>query len=314
MILKNGVAIVALSSPANHKMKSLLALVIALTAILALLTDARAAEKPEEMREPASVTRAYLRAVYARDFAAAYRYVSEEDHRAKNLNQYLRQRGPFNGFALEIARTLAVMIEIEITTTQVAASRILLSARYRAPDPEKIAPLLRHWNAYQLNSLSAAERQQVIAAIERRKRDGLMDMISGQEQLTLVKEDDEWRIFFDWARGVTIPFRAIVGELDGRLDVYLSRKQAVIQPGEVFELVLKLRNRSEDPVILRIGHLIQPKELADYLEIVQCGFLLPVKLQPGIEQEYSGTYLLRGSLPEGVYQLNLDYDFRRLQK
>lgn len=295
-------------------MKSLLALVAALITISALLNDSRAAEKPGEMREPASVTRAYLRAVYARDFAAAYRYVSEEDHRAKNLNQYLRQRGPFNGFALEIARTLAAMIEIEITTTQVAASRILLTARYSAPDPEKIAPLLRHWNGYQLNSLSAAERQQLIAAIERRKRDGLMDMISGQEQLTLITEGDEWRIFFDWARGVTIPFRAVVGELDGRLDVYLSRNQAVIQPGEVFELVLKIRNRSHNPVIVRIGHLVQPKELSDYLEIVQCGFLLPIKLQPGVEQEYFVTYLLRGSLPEGVHQLSLDYDFRPIQE
>jgi len=30
---------------------------------------------------------------------------------------------------------------------------------------------------------------------------------------------------------------------------------------------------------------------------VQCGFLLPITLQPGKEQEYSGTYMLRGSLP-----------------
>jgi hypothetical protein len=29
-----------------------------------------------------------------------------------------------------------------------------------------------------------------------------------------------------------------------------------------------------------------------------------------MEHEYSATYLLRGSLPDGVRQLNLDYDFR----
>jgi hypothetical protein len=67
-------------------------------------------------------------------------------------------------------------------------------------------------------------------------------------------------------------------------------------------------------VVVRIGHLIQPKELADYIEIVQCGFLLPVRLEPGIEQEYSGTYLLRGTLPEGVHHLNLDYDFRPIHE
>jgi hypothetical protein len=47
--------------------------------------------------------------------------------------------------------------------------------------------------------------------------------------------------------------------------------------------------------------------------MVQRGFLLPVTLPPGKEQEYSGSYLLRGSLPEGMRQLNLTYDFRILQ-
>jgi hypothetical protein len=37
---------------------------------------------------------------------------------------------------------------------------------------------------------------------------------------------------------------------------------------------------------------------------------LPLRLEPGQEQEYSGTYLLRGSLPEGVRELRLSYDFR----
>jgi hypothetical protein len=69
---------------------------------------------------------------------------------------------------------------------------------------------------------------------------------------------------------------------------------------------LKITNRFAKPSVLRIGHLIQPKELADYVAVVQCGFLLPVTLPLNVEQQYSGTYLLRGSLPEGVHQLNLD--------
>ncbi|HTF91890.1 MAG TPA: hypothetical protein VK632_02535 [Verrucomicrobiae bacterium] len=41
--------------------------------------------------------------------------------------------------------------------------------------------------------------------------------------------------------------------------------------------------------------------------------LLPLTLQPGKEQEYSGTYMLRGSLPEGIRQLALTYDFKILK-
>lgn len=287
-----------------------------ITAMIAIATPAgsRAAERPSDTRQPASVAHAYLRAVYARDFADAYRYVSAEDQRARNLNQYLRQRGPFNGFALEAARTLAVLVDIETTQTQIGTNRVQLTARYKAPDPEKLSPLLRQWNGYRLNALSAGERRQIIEAIDGKKRDGSMQMITGEEKLTLIKEDDQWRIFFNWAAGVTIPFRTIVAEPAAALDVNLSRTQVVSAPGEVFEIQLKLKNRSAEPIVTRIGHHVEPRELAEYLEIVQCGFLLPVKLQPGAEQEYSATYLLRGSLPEGVHQLNLTYDFKLAQE
>jgi hypothetical protein len=40
---------------------------------------------------------------------------------------------------------------------------------------------------------------------------------------------------------------------------------------------------------------------------------LPVTIAPGKEQEYSGTYMLRGSITEGVRQLKLNYDFRVLK-
>jgi hypothetical protein len=297
------------------KMRLFLAFITAMIAI-ATAAGSRAAERPGDTRQPASVAHAYLRAVYARDFAEAYRYVSAEDQRARNLNQYMRQRGPFNGFALEVARMLAAMVDVKTTQTQTVSNRVLLTVHYKAPDPEKLSALLRHWNGYQLNSLSPTERKQTIEAIESKKRDGSIEMIAGEEKLTLMKEGDEWRIFLDWAAGVTIPIRTIVAEpaAAAAMDVRFTPKQVATQPGEVFEIILKIKNLSPQPITTRIGHLVEPKELADYLEIVQCGFLLPVKLQPGTEQEYSATYLLRGGLPEGVHQLNLTYDFRLAQE
>ncbi|MDH3445367.1 MAG: cytochrome c oxidase assembly protein [Deltaproteobacteria bacterium] len=265
------------------------------------------------MREPLSVVRGYLRATYARDFAAAYRYVSSEDRRAKDLNQYLRQRGPFNGFALKVARLLAAMVEIEAVPTPIAENRIQVTARYQAPDPEKLSELLLGWNGYRLNSLSPAERQQIIEALEKKQRGGKVEMIRGEEQLLLINESDEWRVFLDWTAGVTISFRNILQER-AVVDVNLSQSRVVTQPGEVFEITLKIKNRSQQPIVARIGHLVEPHGLADYIEFIQCGFLLPVKLQPGIEQEYSGTYLLRGTLPEGVRRLNLNYEFRFLHE
>lgn len=295
----------------NSKAKICLAFIIAILAIAAA-GAASAAEGPGDRREPASVIRAYLRAVYARDFPEAYRYVSSEDRKIRDLDRYLRQRAPFSGFALEAGRMLGAMVEVEITHTQIAENRLLLTARYQAPDPEKLSALMRGWSGYRLNALASIEQKQIIEAIESKKRDRTIDMIAGEEKLTLTKEPDGWRVFLNWAAGVTIPFRTILQEqaAAAAIDASLSRKQVVTQPGELFDIVLKIRNRSDQPVIARIGHIVEPRELADYLEFVQCGFLLPLRLEPGQEQEYSGTYLLRGSLPEGVRELRLSYDFR----
>jgi hypothetical protein len=40
---------------------------------------------------------------------------------------------------------------------------------------------------------------------------------------------------------------------------------------------------------------------------------LPVTLPAEKEQEFSGTYMLRGSLPDGIRELSLTYDFRPLK-
>jgi cytochrome c oxidase assembly protein Cox11 len=81
----------------------------------------------------------------------------------------------------------------------------------------------------------------------------------------------------------------------------------------LFEILLKVKNRSSQPVVARVGHLIEPRDVTNFLDFVECGFLLPIRLEPGKEQEYPARYLLRGNLPEGVRQLNLTYDFKLLK-
>jgi hypothetical protein len=169
-----------------------------------------------------------------------------------------------------------------------------------------------NWDPYRLNSLSAAERKQLIESIDKKKRDGALDMSEGEENFDLVKEADGWRVFLNWAAGVKIPLRLDLSK-SADLDVTLSKTEIVAQPGELFEVILRITNRTDQPVTARIGHLVEPNDVADYLDFVQCGFLLPVTIGPAKQQEFSGTYLLRGTLPEGVRQMNLTYDFRLLK-
>jgi len=271
-----------------------------------------AAEQSQLARDPALVLQAYLHATYARDFVDAYRFISSADRKVRDLIRYVQQRGPFAGFTLEAAKTLSESIEIKFTEREVTTDRIQAVINYKVPDPKKLSPLLLNWDAYRLNSLAPEERKRIIDAIEKKKRDRSLDMSEGEEKFELVKENEEWRIFLNWAAGVKIPFRLDLSK-SSDLDVSLSKNEIVTQPGELFEIILKIKNRTNQPVTARIGHLVEPNNLADYLDFVQCGFLLPVTIGPAKEEQFSGTYLLRGSLPEGVRQFSLTYDFRLLK-
>ena len=70
---------------------------------------------------------------------------------------------------------------------------------------------------------------------------------------------------------------------------------------------MKITNTGKQIISTRIGHLIEPPELRDYLDLVDCGFILPLRLQPGKEEEFVTTYLLRGTLPDQVRQLSVTY-------
>jgi hypothetical protein len=272
----------------------------------------RAAEHTVNLQEPAQVIEAYLRATYARDYVEAYRLISAADRKVRDVNRYVQQRGAFSGFTLEVARKLSESVEIEPQQQKATAERIRVVARYRVPDPKKISSLLLNWDSYRLNYLGAAERRNILDAVEKKQQDRSLEMSEGEERFELVKEANEWRVFLGWAAGVKIPLQLDLSKASD-LAVSLSQQEVMLQPGEVFEIFLKIKNKTTQPVTARIGHLVEPNDSADYLDFVQCGFLLPVTIQPGAEQEYSGSYLLRGSLPEGVRRLSLTYDFRILQ-
>jgi len=268
-----------------------------------------AAERVPNMQDPGLVIQAYLRASYARDSIEAYRFISSEDRRFRDLNRYVQLRGKFNGFALEAARKLSESMKIDIRQKPVAPNRIQAVASYKAPNPGNLRTLMR--NAYQLNLVPESERKQIIESIEKSTRDETLEMIAREETFELIKEGDEWRIFFNWAAGVRIGFRAMPVK-SSEVEVSLSKEQLVVQPGDMFEIFLAIKNLTKKESIVQVNHLVEPRDIAAYLDFVQCDVLEPVRVQAGKEQEYSATYLLRGSFPEGIRKFGLTYGFSSL--
>jgi Cytochrome c oxidase assembly protein CtaG/Cox11 len=285
-----------------------LSAIVAAMLLLALGLQSEGAEPAPNLRDPALAIEGYLRATYARDYFDAYRYISAADRRVKDVDRYVQQKGAFMGFALEAARKLADFLEIRTTQKQTAPDRIQAVTKIGVPD----ASLLFNLDFRKLNAMSVDERRQLIKSWEKKKRDGSLQMTEVEEKLELVKEGNEWRIFLNWAAGVKIPLSLALSNA-ADVDASVSKHEVVVQPGEFFEISLKVKNRSSQPLVARVGHLIEPREVTNFLDFVECGFLLPITVPPGKEEEYYARYLLRESLPEGVRQVSLTYDFRILK-
>lgn len=251
----------------------------------------------------------YLRAIYSRDFKQAYRFVSAEDKRLKNEGIYIRERGPFDGFALQAAKKLSEFIEFKPVQIKLNDNRARITLAFKAPDTNSLGSLLLDWDEERLDAQPPDAQKKLLATLDSLKRKNGLEMIEGQEEFTLVKEGGSWRLFFDWASGVSINFATALPE-DGILEAKPTIKETVIKPNELFTIAYRVKNLTDNEVFARITHRVEPQPFTEHLDLVECGLLLPVRIPPGEEQSYSSTYVVRGDLPDGMKHINVTYEFK----
>jgi hypothetical protein len=288
--------------------KKLLILTAALLVIFAplyLLTYEPRAAAPA----PVVVLARYLKASYARDYKEAYRFIAAKDQQLKPEAVYVRERGSFTGFTLVAARKLADAISVAPTRVTPAGDRTKIRVALKLPDAESLSPLLMDWDEQRLNALSAAEQRKILAEIDKLNRSGTMKMISGEEEFALVKEDETWRLALDWDTALKVTLAAVVPE-NGGLEAEPVPRETLVKSGEPFRVSYRVVNRSTKALRTRIVHQVEPEELKQYLDIVECALLLPTLIPPGQKEEYSSTYLVRGDLPESARKFNVTYDFK----
>lgn len=259
--------------------------------------------------QPVRVLSRYLNFLYARDFRQAYRFISSEDQRLKRQEVYVRERGPFRGFTQDVARKLAELIEIRAVTEQSDGTLHRIRVAMKLPDASGVAPLLLDWDETRLNALSTPERRKILASIDDLARDNKLPMIEGEEEFVLVKEGAQWKVFLNWAAGVQVNFATNLPAEDAIAAEPLT-KGTVARSGDVFTIGFKVKNLTTNEIRTRIVHRIEPQGLAEYLDLVECALLLPVRVRPAEEQIFNSTYVVRGDLPDGIKALTVTYDFK----
>ena len=259
--------------------------------------------------EPVLVLSRYLRASYARDYKQAYRFISAKDRQLKPEKVYVRERGTFSGFTLAAARKLAESIAVEPVKITADGDRTRIRAALKLPDAGSLAPLLMDWDEEKLNALPPADQRKILAAIDRLSRSGTIKTIQGEEEFALVKEDKAWRLALDWDAALRVSFASVV-PADGALEAEPIPRETVVKSSEPFRISYRVSNRSGKALRTRIIHKVEPQELREYLDIIECALLLPTSVPAGQQAEYSTTYLVRGDLPESARKFNITYEFK----
>ena len=285
-------------------------LFIATAAILALppfLWFKTAAQRRDD--RPVQVLNDYLKFLYARDFRRAYNFISTDDRRFKSQSDYVRERGAFTGFALEAARKLAGLIEADAVAQQTHGDQDRIRLALKLPDANALSGLLLDWDEQQLNNLSASQQRKILSTIDAMRRENKLPMIEGEEEFVLTRENSRWKIYLDWAAGVRVNFATTL-PANGLLAATPTIAKTVARSGDQFTVGFKVKNLGSRELVTRIVHRIEPENLAQYLDLVECALLLPVRLRPGEEQVFNSTYAVRGDLPDGTSAFNVTYEFK----
>jgi len=281
---------------------------VVFTLLIAVVVYFHSAGAKPSREESLEVVRAYLKASYARDSAAAYRHISSRDQQVWDESSYASQYGNFTGFALDLARKLADSMEIWVLERQADAERVYYKIGYSVPAADELSGLLFDWDPDKLNALSRAQQQQLLETLERMTQNGKMISIKGQETFDLIADQGGWKIFQDWESGTKVGFKIALPPSSG-IDAQPTHSEFLVKREEAFQIVLKIENRNKQAVVARIVHHVEPADMADSIDMIACGALQPVTLEPGNVQEISSAYLIKDETRAGA-KIAITYEFQ----
>lgn len=276
---------------------------------LAIQGYAETGPRPSADREqkPFEVVQAYLRAVHARDFDAAYEYISAADRAVRDKNAYLRGEQSARGFALEVARWFANEMQFRVVEERFHQNRGRIAVGYRLPSGDEAAERLAEWNPEKLNALAPREQNALRAALEKAKRSGKMVTIEGRDSFELVREKHGWRIFADWRSRRPVRFDFSQPQT-ARLAVKFLRNDVLVKSDEPFQVDLTVTNESDRARWLKIDHSFLPRRIAKSIDMIACGSLAPFRLDARQTRQISSTYILRET-GSSKTPLSIIYDF-----
>jgi hypothetical protein len=138
--------------------------------------------------------------------------------------------------------------------------------------------MLLNWDEDRLNALSMDRQKELLAELDARNKSGKLLNIEGQESVELIKEAEAWKVFLDWAVGTRVMLQSKLSDGD-KLDIRFATTEVMVKNDELFLVNVKIRNPNLHAVTFTVGHLLEPPEVTDDMQLVECGLLTPTTLE-----------------------------------
>ncbi len=256
---------------------------------------------------PEEVARAYARALFARDFADAYRFVSERDRGLKPQEEYLQENLPFTGPAQAVAKKLSQYIEFGQAETKEQKSSRTVTLKGRIPDTFDPALIDLMDEEREVKDV-AAETKARLDRIEVLRGTGEFPMREAEGEFELVQEGSGWKISAGWEEAVLVRFGGEV-KMDLPWDFFPLQTTVRAQPGETLQVLYKVKNLSNGDITAKARHIIEPESARQYVNTIQCFCFIQTTLDAGEEEELPYVFQVDWDAPEDLKELTVRYEW-----
>jgi len=255
-------------------------------------------------RSPEAAVEGYARAVYARDYAAAYDYLAADDQVAVSKNAYVAQSETFEGAQLETAQRLAELIEFQNPQVTVSGDTASVTVHVRAPDGNApaIAEILDEAGQ------EGADVPALRAKVDDLYRSGQLPFLEGDQTFELRRAWGRWGVDLKLREAALVKFSAGV-QAGLPWEFEPLQPSARLLPGDTVRAQYRVKNLSDQPLTGKADENTFPEPLADHLYFYQCFCMLQLTLAPGEEQTLTVVVALTKPLPSGQQELQVHYDF-----
>jgi hypothetical protein len=152
------------------------------------------AAMPDERDAILATLQAYLAAVYARDYATAYQWISDADRRLNSLTHYEQENQPFTGASLVLAQRLAREMVIREAVVERQGDRATVRTTLSLPhgNAEDVSRLLLAPGG--VEEAPAHELEERMATLEAFIASGQLPRLEVEDTWTLVRDPAGWRV------------------------------------------------------------------------------------------------------------------------